>query len=239
MRLPPAGANKPREKKRFRRAQAILGTLLLVSVIWLGLYLRSNAFREMVRKKVVAELEVVTGGKVELQSLWWNLSRLQFEARGVTIHGREAPDQASFVHVDRIAGQAKIVSLFRQEIGLRSLVIDHPVIHLIFYPDGSTNQPLPKIQEQDSSSNSGSPAQRLFDLAVNNVEIDSAELLLNDRKIPFDFTGDHLSAGMSYSKAGKAYEGNLSIELTAAHYQRLSPLHGRLELNFTMRPTHL
>jgi translocation and assembly module TamB len=220
-----------RKKRQFKWTQAILGTLLLVSVVWLGFYLRSDAFRELVRKKVVAELELVTGGRVEIQSLTWNLSRLQFEARGVTIHGREAPEQTPFVHVERIAGQAKIMSLFHQEIGLRSLVIDHPVIHLILYPDGTTNQPLPKIQQQDNS-----PAQPLFDLAVNRMEINSAELLLNDRKIPFDFTGDHLSAGMSYSKAGKDYEGNFSIELVAAHYQGLEPLHGALEVSFTMRP---
>ncbi|HLJ29333.1 MAG TPA: translocation/assembly module TamB domain-containing protein [Candidatus Angelobacter sp.] len=223
-----------RKKRRFRRGQAILGTLLLVSVLWLGLYLRSDAFRELVRKKVVAELELVTGGKVEIQSLTWNLSRLQFEAKGVTIHGREAADQTPFVQVDRIAGQAKIISFFGQGIGLRSLVIDHPAIHLILYPDGTTNQPMPKIREQDNSQ-----VQRLFDLAVNSVEIHSAELRLNDSKIPFDFAGDHLSGGMSYAKAGKDYEGNFSIELRAVHYQGLEPLHGTLELHFVMHPSQL
>lgn len=221
-------------KRGFKWGQATLGMLLLVSVIWLGLYLRSDALRELVRQKVIAELELVTGGKVEIQSLTWNLFRLQFEARGVTIHGRETSDQIPLVRVDRIAGQAKIVSVFGRNIGLRSLIIDHPVVHLILYPDGTTNQPMPKIQEQDNSS-----VQRLFDLAVNRIEIKSAELMLNDRKIPFDFVGDHLSGGMSYSKTGKDYEGNFSIELAAAHYQGMAPLHGKLEVNFLMRPSQL
>ena len=221
-------------KRRFKWGQATLGMLLLISVVWLGLYLRSDAFRQLVRQKLVAELELVTGGKVEIQSFTWNLFRLQFEARGVTIHGRETSDQIPFVRVDGIAGQAKIVSFFGRNIGLRSLIIDHPVIHLILYSDGTTNQPMPKIQEQDNNS-----VQRLFDLAVNRIEIDSAELMVNDRMIPFDFVGDHLSGGMSYSKASKDYEGNFRIELAAAHYKGLGPLHGTLEMHFLMRPSQL
>ena len=232
-------ANTDREsssqkKRRFKWGQAALGMLLLLSVVWLGLYLRSDALRELVRQKVIAELELVTGGKVEVQSLTWSLLRLQFEAKGVTIHGREASNQIPFVRVDRIAGQAKIVSLFGRNIGLRWLVIDHPVVHLILYSDGTTNQPMPKVKEQDNNS-----VQSLFDLAVNKIEINSAELMLNDTRIPFDFVGNHLSGGLSYSKASKDYEGNLSIELVAAHYQGLEPLHGTIELHFLMRPAQL
>ena len=224
----------PGKQRRFKWGQAILGIVLLISVVWLGLYLRSDAFRELIRRKVAAELELVTGGKVEIQSLTWNLSHLQFEAKGITIHGREAANQAPFVRVDRIAGQAQIISLFGREIGLRSLVIDHPVIHLVLNPDGSTNQPMPKVQEQDNS-----PVQSLFDLAISRVEINSAELLLNDKEIPFDFSGNHLSGGMTYVKADQDYEGNLRIELAAAHYHGLGPLHGTLEARFTMRPSQL
>src|SRR5215471_6167632 len=170
------------KKRRFKRGQAVLGTLLLITVVWFGLYLRSDAFRELVRKKVVAELELVTGGKVEIQSFTWSLSKLQFEARGVTIHGREAAGQAPFVEADRIAGQARITSFFRARAGLESLVIDHPVVHLIVYPDGSTNQPMPKVNEQDKTL-----VQPLFDMAISRLEINNAELLLNEKKIPFDF----------------------------------------------------
>jgi translocation and assembly module TamB len=223
-----------KKKPRFKWAQAIMGTLLLVSVLWLGLYLRSDAFRDLVRRKVIAELELVTGGKVEIQSFNWTLSKLQFEAAGVTIHGLENGDQAPFIHADRIAGQGKIISLFGRQIGLRSLTIDHPVIHFIIYPDGSTNQPMPKIKEQDTS-----PIQPLFDMAISRMEINNAELLLNEKKIPFDFSGEGLSGGMNYIASSKDYEGNFTIKVVAAHYPYIEPLHGILELHFFLRPTQV
>lgn len=230
-----AEAAPPRSRKpKFKWVQAALGLFLFVSVVSLGLYLRSDAFRELVRRKVVAELELVTGGKVEIESLTWKLSRLEFEARGVTIHGREAPGQAPLVHIDRVLGQAKIISIFRRDVGLRLLVVDHPVVHLVLYSDGTTNQPMPKVAEESSS-----PVQRLFDLAVNKLEINGAEVFLNDKKLPFEFTGDHLSGGMSYSRTAKNYEGNLSIDILAAHYHGLEPLHGSLELHFLMQPSQL
>ncbi|HEY6968269.1 MAG TPA: translocation/assembly module TamB domain-containing protein [Candidatus Angelobacter sp.] len=221
-------------KRRFKRGQAVLGTLLLIIVVWFGLYLRSDAFRELVRRKVVAELEVVTGGKVEIQSFTWKLSKLQFEARGVTIHGREAAGQAPFIEAERIAGQARITSFFRARAGLESLVIDHPVVHLIVYPDGTTNQPMPKINEQDKTV-----VQPLFDMAISRLDINNAELLLNEKKIPFDFKGERLSGGMSYSRAANNYEGNFSIDLVAAQYQSFSPFRGTLELHFLMTPTQV
>ena len=227
----PAELASPGRKRKFKWGQATLGTLLLVSVVWLGLYLKSDAFRDLVRRKVIAQLELVTGGKVEIQSFSWKLSGLQFEARGVTIHGMEASDQAPLIHADRIAGQAKIISFFRTEIGLRSLVIDHPVIHLIVYADGTTNQPMLRINKADNSQ-----VQRLFAMAIDRAEFNNAELLLNEKKLPFDFSGNHLSGGMSYSKADKNYEGNFSIDLVAAHYRNFEPVHGTLDLHFLLRP---
>ena len=229
----------PGKKRRSRkRGRVILGIILLAAVVWLGLYLRSDAFREWVLRKVVAQLELMTGGKVEIQSFDWKLFQLRFEAKGLAIHGRESANEAPLIHVDRAAGQFKIISFFRREIGLRSLVMEHPVIHLVLYPDGTTSQPMPKISGQASGSGqSGIP--RLFDLAVNRVEINRAELFLNDARIPFEFSGNNLSAGMSYSKAADAYEGNFNMELAAARYQGMEPLHGPLGLQFVMHPTQL
>lgn len=228
----PAGALK--RKPKFKWGQAIMGTVLLVSVVSLGLYLRSDAFREVVRRKIIAQMELVTGGKVEIQSFDWKLSRLQFEAKGVTIHGLESSDQVPFIHADRIAGQGKIISLFRREIGLRWLSIDHPVIHLIIFPDGSTNEPMPKIKEEDTS-----PIQPLFDMAISRIDLKDAELLLNEKKISFDFSGQSFSGGMKYIAGSKDYEGNFTISVVAAHYPNLEPVHGVLELHFLLRPTQV
>ena len=64
----------------------------------------------MVRDRVVAELEKATGGTVELQSLHWNLSKLEIEGKGLTIHGLEPAAEFPLAHVDRLYVRLHIVS---------------------------------------------------------------------------------------------------------------------------------
>ena len=91
----------PRRKRRWWRFFVMVVLLLMVLVGGLALYVNSDSFAEMVRRKIIAEMELVTGGKVEIQSLSWSLFKVQFEARSVTIHGQEAPGQvAAAAHGD-------------------------------------------------------------------------------------------------------------------------------------------
>src|SRR5437660_2913860 len=83
----------PRQKRRRRRFFVMVVLLLMVLVGGLALYVNSDSFAALVRRKVIAEMELVTGGKVEVQSLSWSLFKVQFEAHGVTIHGQEASGQ--------------------------------------------------------------------------------------------------------------------------------------------------
>lgn len=220
----------PPKKRKFRRTK-IICVLVLGLVAGLAIYLNSDSFRETVRRRVVAELEQMTGGKVEIQSFDWKFFQLQFEARGLTIHGREGTGELPYAHADRVSLGLKIVSFFSRKVALRQVVIDHVVIHLMVYPDGTTNQPVPK----NSGLAEVVSGPRLFDLAVNQVEITNGTLVLNQEKIPFELSGKRFSVGMSYSKAEKAYDGNLSIAAFSARYGNATPLHGDLDLHFLMR----
>ena len=82
---------KPPRSKRLKRIRNTITLLMLSLVIGLLLFLNSNSFQDRVRQRVIAELELVTGGKVEIQSFTWSLSRLQFEIGGLTIHGLMFP----------------------------------------------------------------------------------------------------------------------------------------------------
>ncbi|HXB21370.1 MAG TPA: translocation/assembly module TamB domain-containing protein [Candidatus Solibacter sp.] len=228
----PAPVKAPRSK-RFRRIRATIGIVLLSLVVGLVLFLNSNAFQEKVRKRIIAELELMTGGKVEIQSFTWSLSRLQFEITGLTIHGLERPEQAPYVHADRVFVRATVTSWFSQQIGLRYIAVDRPVVHFIVYPDGSTNQPTPKIRQVGNRS----PIDHLFELAVTRIEVTNGELIWNQKKFPFDFTGENLSAAMSYSAADKTYDGKLAVELLSAHELNVLPLRGKINLHYLLRST--
>src|ERR1700686_3131110 len=152
---PPAMTTK---KRKLWRLLVITGLALVLVLVGLGFYLNSNSFRESVRQRVIAELHQMTGGKVEVESFAWKLSTLHFEARNVTIHGREAAAEAPYAHADRIAVDVKIVSFFSRKISLENVTMDGLVLHLMVYPDGSTNQP----SLQSARGPDATPARDLF-----------------------------------------------------------------------------
>src|SRR5207237_6000429 len=104
-------------------------------------YLRSQPFENLLRSKIIAYLETATNGRVELGRLSWNVAKLEVEVLDVTVHGREGASELPFAHVDRLYARLRIISIAEARVALRDFSLTHPVIHLIVYPDGSTNAP--------------------------------------------------------------------------------------------------
>src|SRR4051812_13587205 len=219
-----------------RRAirRAIIGFTLLAIFIVAGLFLTSAGFPDRVRGKLVAELERVTGARVEMKHFRWNLSRLEVEATDVTLHGLEGPEEIPYAHVDRLYARAKILSFFGREIGLRDIVFERPVIHIIVFPDGSTNQPVPKTKTESGMS----PVERLFELAIDHAEITEGMLLFNDKRIPFDFSGNKVSATLSYAPIEQRYDGAIHIGQMDATYTNFLPLRSNADVEFSLAREH-
>ncbi len=221
---------KPPRSKRFKGIRAAIALLLLSLVAGLLFFLNSSAFQDRVRRRVIAELELVTGGKVEIQSFTWSLSRLQFEISGLTIHGLEKPGEAPYVHADHLFVRAKVISWFSQQLGLRYVAVDHPVIHLVVFPDGTTNQPVPKIEQESNKS----PIDHLFELAIARMEVMNGELIWNRQTFPFDLTGKHFSATLSYSAADRTYDGKLNLDVLNELSNNASG--SKINLQFLLHP---
>ena len=192
-------ASPPPVKPR-RRWLFVLGVLvLLLAVAALGLlwYAQTDSFHRYVHGRVVSALEDATGGRVELSQLNWNLRELTFDANGLTIHGLEAAGEKPYVQAQKITVDATVLSFLGRRVGLHSIVIDAPVIHLIVDPDGHTNQPVPK----SARNHGGSPVQPLFDLQLEHAEVRNGILLVNDRPMPLDFTADNVAITMTHAGA--------------------------------------
>jgi translocation and assembly module TamB len=224
--------DRPPRKRRSRWLLAILGTVLL-GLVGLALYINSDSFRETVRNRVVAELERMTGGRVELESFGWSLSQLRVEARGLTIHGLEGSGEEPYVRIDRMSLRLRIISFISRKIALDEVVIDHLAVHLMVGPTGVTNQPAPKGVRE------GVSAEQLFDLAVKRVEIKSGTLLLNQERIPFQLAGDRFSASMTYSPQDRGYDGTVAVAVSAARWGGHVPVNGELDLRFLLRATEM
>ncbi|HEX4038542.1 MAG TPA: translocation/assembly module TamB domain-containing protein [Acidobacteriaceae bacterium] len=221
---PPEG--QPRRGRIGRMVlRVVLWTLAVVAVLIgaLSWYANTSSFQNRVRRAVIAELEESTGGRVELRRFGWRLTHLEFEADDLTIHGLEGPGQAPYAHIERLYVRLQVLSFFRPKIGLNFLEADHPEIHLIVYPDGTTNQPRPK------HASTGSTKDEIFDLEIGRTVLNDGVAILNDRKILFNLSANHLAAQVSYVPQRDHYVGSLHAEDIEAQRGATTPLHSTLD----------
>lgn len=187
----------------------------VVGFSFLGWYVTTDSFQQWVRHRVIASAEKLSGGRVELGELHTIPFRLRVDARDLTIHGREAADQAPFLHVDRVQAEMKIISLLSTTVALHSLVLDHPVVHIIDYPDGTTNAPVP----QSSRSTGQGPMEELMSLAVSHIAVQRGELLWEDKKVPFEFAARDLAVLLNFSLLRRQYEAHVTAGSVATRVQ--------------------
>jgi translocation and assembly module TamB len=230
---PDSATPSPRRTFGWRHVAFVAAGVLAILVISVGLiawYASTANFENKVRQRVIATLEQATGGRVELQSFRWRIMHLEFEAENLTIHGLEAPGETPYAHVDRLLVRAKILSFFRPKVGLNLLLVERPTVHLIVYPDGSTNQPKPKTERAGKPLN-----DTLFDLAVDRTEIDNGLALVNQRKMPFDLSARDLGVVVRYSAQGDAYIGGLHASDLSAKTGKRPEIHSRLDLQIELQ----
>ena len=212
---------------------AITGLVVLAVFFGSVWYFNSDFFRERMRQKLVSALQSVTGGTVEIGSFQWRASRLEFSVDNLTIHGLEAAGEQPYAHVDHLRARLKILSILERRIALRELSLSRPIIHILVYADGHTNQPaLPSGGYQNA-------VQALFNLSMERLQLEEGWLLWNQRRIPLDFSANDVSLTMTRVRDASRYDAQLragKLELLSANYQ-LPLSHGQAE--FSLHPDFL
>lgn len=222
---------------------AVAGIAVFLVVLAVGLYFvaSSATFENAVRKRLITEIEELTGGRVEMASFHWRLLHFEAEADGLVIHGLEDPGEAPYAQVAHLRVQLSLRNLFSPSVRLRSLEIDRPEFHFIVYPNGSTNQPHP-LRSRTSSE----PAvDRLFELHAGritveqgNVHYDSrnASFDYQSRNAPLDFSANDVSLVMRYVPATFHSPASYRIEVGATDLNLARtvprnplPVHGSLQ----------
>jgi translocation and assembly module TamB len=229
--------SEPRAKSSWRRLRNYLllaGLLLLLCLGGLSWYMTTDSFQALVRRRAIAELERITGGRVDLGGIHTIPFRFQIEIRDLTIHGREAAGEVPYAHVDSLVARVKLISALETEFGLKSLVLDHPVVHIVVYPDGTTNQPVPESKTTTKTS-----IKQLFSLSIGELEVRQGEFLWNDQKTPFDFVAHDVSGDASYSLLHRRYNGNLLLGKIDSRLQNYRPVTWMVEVHFSVGPDSL
>lgn len=221
------------KKRRWHRRLWIgltIGVVLLAGFVSLAAYLRSASFADFVRRKAIASIEDATGGRVEMAAFRWNLSQWAFEADNLTIHGLEPQGELPYVHVDHMLVRLHIISYFQRQFSVEQLRLQRPLIHVIVYPDGKTNAPEPKIKVVSNKT----PVQELFDLAIARADLRDGMLLLNERKLPLDFSVNDVIASMTYDSGAQRFEGSVEVGKMDVRYQDFRDVAAQADLQFSL-----
>jgi translocation and assembly module TamB len=207
---------RPRRVWKYLLIAMLLGVVSLAGMLW---YSTTDAFQAMVRRRLVTELELITGGRVQLGSFHTTPFRLRVDVRDLTIHGLEKSGEVPYAHVDRMLAEVKVISVLGAEFGVSSVELEHPVVHIIFYGDGSTNQPVPKV-ERISDKNG---VEELFSLSIGELNVHGGELIWDQQRIPLDLVANDVTAGLTYSLLHHHYTGDLKLGKVATQLQNYRP----------------
>ena len=180
----------------------------LVALLAALLYSTTDSFQAYVRKRVVAEIERITGGRAEVGSFHVVPFHMQVEVRNITVRGKEAAGELPLAHADSLIAHLKVISFLRTEFGFHSVILEHPVIHVAIGPDGATNVPALRVR---ASASENTPIDQLFRLSIDQLSVRNGEMLWVDKKIPLDFDVHDTDLQMEYSYLRRQYQGHLTI----------------------------
>lgn len=194
-------------KRRWRKFLLFLVAGLLVMAATVVVYVHTDSFQSLVRRRLITELERISGGRAEIGSIHTTPFRLQADVGDITVHGGEAAGDVPLAHVDRVVGRLKLSSLLRSELAFHEVTLEGPVVHVTFYSDGTSNIPGKKI----GSVTPAAAVERLFALSIDHFDLRHGQILWDDQKFPLDFTARDLSLHADYSFLHRRYDGRLLV----------------------------
>jgi translocation and assembly module TamB len=207
------------------------GLGVLCAALW---YVTTDSFQSYVRGRLIAEVERITGGRAEIGSFHVVPFHMQVEVRDITVHGSEAAGDPPLVHVDHLVAHVKVVSFLRTEFGFHSVSLEHPVVHVVIAPDGTTNVPAPKVSQRAAA---GNPIDPLFALSIDHLSVRQGELNWADRKIPLDFTVHDTSLQMDYSYLRGRYESRFTLGKVDTVFRDFRPFAWMTTIEFSLGTT--
>lgn len=228
----------PKPRRRWKVVLVVLVSCL--AVLCAGLwYTTTDRFQRYVRQRLVAEVERITGGRAEIGGFHIVPFLMQVEVRDITVHGTEPPGEKPLVHIDHLLAHVKLDSLLRTQLAFRSLTLEHPVVHLVIAPDGTTNVPrLPSrtalSQGAQSQTSQENPLEPLFALSIDHLVVRRGELLWADQKLPLDFALGDTSLQMDYSYLHGRYESRLSLGKVETVLENLRPFSWMTDIEFSL-----
>ena len=203
---PPEEQPTPKPRRRWLWIGGGVLVIFAVLVIGVLIWANSSSAENLVKRRVITAIETATGGRTEIASFHWQPFNLEADLGGLVIHGREAPNEAPYAQVGHVHVRISVLGILSPKILLRNLDIAQPEVHLIVYPDGTTNQPQPRNQRPSKKP----VLDTFFDLKANHIavregildfESRATDFDFKNRRLPLDFEASDVSTLLAYVPA--------------------------------------
>ena len=198
-------SNEPAPKVLWWSAGGAL--LLCLVVVATGIVVvRSAWFQEMVRDRIVSEVERATGGRTEIGSFRFNWHTMTAEVAPFVLHGTEPSTAPPLFRADSIRVGLKIISMIERSVDIQSLIVEKPELTIVV--------PCRWLQQCPPSAH---PAafrafvEQVLKLAIRRVAFNNGFIDYNSQRFPLELRGEHLSTRLLYDSKGPRYRGEISL----------------------------
>jgi len=186
--------------RRFGLAVGVLAALLTLAFAAMS----TPWFQRMLERRVVENLESLTGGPVEVQHFRFRPLVLQVILRDLVLHGHRRPGESPFFTARTVVVRIRPLSLVRRTLLLRSLDWDAVEIHFYTRRDGSTN-----LAEAPTPWEGSHPIRELMDLEIESLSLARTRITWNEASLPLDLHARDTAILLRHD-ASRGYLGSLS-----------------------------
>lgn len=215
--------------KPVRIALYLVENLLALALVSL-VVMSSGWFQHVMERRVIASLENLTGGRVEISHFRFKPWLFQVVLQKLVIHGSEAPGEPPLILVREADVGLSPGQLLHQRLRLRYVDIDELQIHLHTNPQGGTNLPVPPEQTSTQEGLRG-----LMNLSIRRLTISHSVFFWNDQRQPVELNSRELAILLRMTRG--RYVGAISSSATTLRSSNwLAPpikFNSRFELSAT------
>ena len=218
--------------KILRNVGAGLAAFVLLLFVAGVLVVRTEWFRNYVRRKVINATEEATGGRVEIGSLAFDWTHLSATVTDFVVHGSEPAGSAPYLRAGRVAIHVRLFTSIHHLLDITYLGVDRPQANILVAADGATNVPKPK--QTASFRSQKTPLQTVVDLAVGRFDLTNGSVSFNSRQQDFDLRGESLHVQLWYDMLKQGYKGEVSLAPLYVVSGRNTPVRFLLTLPLTL-----
>ena len=208
---------------------AAAAIVMLISAITGFLIVRSGWFRELVRERIVREIESATGGRVEIGNFSLKWETLVARVSPLVLHGTEPAGETPLLRVESVSIGLRVISMLERKVDLASVSVDEPRLRIVVYPDGSNNLPTPGGRRVERTW-----AENFVALAVRRYEVSHGVAEVDLRQVPLNFSGEDLRLEMSRDPARALYRGEVASRRLRVASGMTTPAEADMSASFSL-----